>query len=130
MSEPKLHKKWDCPCTRCQEWYRDTLAAQLSELERISDALGMKEGHSSVDHIVAMKAKMAAQRNALTAATERAEQLQAECERLRVALREVADCNVHSGLGNHCTCSQRERWAIAYRAIDAASAAAAKETPK
>ena len=70
------------------------------------------------------------QRNALTAATERAEQLQAECERLRVALREVADCNVHSGLGNHCTCSQRERWAIAYRAIDAASAAAAKETPK
>ena len=29
----------------------------------------------------------------LAAATERAEQLQAECERLRVALREVADCN-------------------------------------
>ena len=28
------------------------------------------------------------QRNALTAATERAEQLQAECERLRVALQE------------------------------------------
>jgi len=71
MSEPKLHKKWDCPCTRCQEWYRDTLAAQLSELERISDALGMKEGHSSVDHIVAMKAKMAAQRTALLALSER-----------------------------------------------------------
>ena len=48
-----------------------TLAAQLSELERISDALGMKEGHSSVDHIVAMKAKMAAQRTALLALSER-----------------------------------------------------------
>ena len=50
---------------------RRTLAAQLSELERISDALGMKEGHSSVDHIVAMKAKMAAQRTALLALAER-----------------------------------------------------------
>ena len=47
------------------------LAAQLSELNRISDALGTNEGHSSVDHILAMKAKIDAQRTALLALSER-----------------------------------------------------------
>jgi hypothetical protein len=33
-------------------------AAQLEELRRISDALGTNEGHSSVDHILALRAKV------------------------------------------------------------------------
>ena len=32
--------------------------AQLSELEAISDALGTREGHSSVEHIKALRAKL------------------------------------------------------------------------
>ena len=35
-------------------------AAQLAELTAISDALGTNEGHSSVDHITALKDKCAA----------------------------------------------------------------------
>ena len=29
----KPHKLFDCPCTKCQEWYRDALRPTLSELE-------------------------------------------------------------------------------------------------
>ena len=28
----KPHKKWDCPCTDCQKWYRD-------EVKRLKEAL-------------------------------------------------------------------------------------------
>ena len=37
-----------------------TNAAQLAELERISEALGTNEGHSSVDHIEVLKDELAA----------------------------------------------------------------------
>ena len=36
------------------------LAAQLAELTAISDALGTNEGHSSVDHILALRGQLAA----------------------------------------------------------------------
>ena len=36
------------------------LAAQLAELNSISDALGTNEGHSSVDHILALRGQLAA----------------------------------------------------------------------
>jgi hypothetical protein len=34
-------------------------AAQLAELRRIADALGTTEGHSSVDHVLRLKAELA-----------------------------------------------------------------------
>src|SRR3990167_5554873 len=34
-SKGKPHRKWDCPCTGCQAWYRDTLAAAREEVERL-----------------------------------------------------------------------------------------------
>ena len=37
---------------------RSENAAQLAELHRISDALGTMEGPSSVDHIVALRARL------------------------------------------------------------------------
>ena len=36
---------------------RDIVKAQEDELNAISDALGTNEGHSSVDHIVALKSE-------------------------------------------------------------------------
>jgi len=69
-NSPYTAEAWDQLDAENQN-LRRTLAAKLSELERISDALGTNEGHSSVDHIVAMKAKMDAQRTALLAVAER-----------------------------------------------------------
>ena len=45
----------DCPgCTTL----RARVAAQLSELHAISDAIGTNEGHSSVDHIKDLRAEV------------------------------------------------------------------------
>lgn len=63
---------------------RDTLSAQLSELTRISDALGTNEGHSSVDHILAMKAKIDAQRTKLLALADSIQE-----QGVRNAIREI-----------------------------------------
>ena len=32
----KPHKKWDCPCTPCQKWYRDTLDEARKALKEVA----------------------------------------------------------------------------------------------
>ena len=83
-------------------------AAQLSELHRISEALGTNEGHSSVTHIESLKKENAALREQLkdcSAAFDRQqEQLDRNAEQiatLREALSRLIE--VHDAIGGMCS---------------------------
>lgn len=59
----------------CIEELERQCDAQLAELEAISEALGTNEGHSSVDHVVALRQQLAASKKkimVLLAALEKA----------------------------------------------------------
>ena len=75
------------------ESLRQQNAAQLAELHAISEALGTNEGHSSVDHIVALREQIADSeglradmQKQLDTAKSREAELTAHVERLRDAL--------------------------------------------